>query len=125
MLCTNCIYVDEGELKISTNKLYTKKVGTCSLLLFSYKNKNFLAHIDALKNNSDDIINILKKNFIINKLKYTKIYIIKGSWCNNECITIDIIVKALKQLNLKYSFYKENIKWKNTIYIDKNKIEIF
>lgn len=124
MLCTSCIYVDEGELKISNNKLYTGKVGTCSLLLFSYKNNNFLAHIDALKNNSEDIINILKKNFSINKLKYTKIYIIKGSWCNNECITLDIIINALKQLNLKYDFYKENIKWKNSIYIDKNKIEI-
>ena len=61
MLCTNCIYVDEGELKISTNKLYTTKVGTCSLLLFSYKNKNFLAHIDPIKNNSDEIVDGIHK----------------------------------------------------------------
>ena len=125
MLCTSCIYVDEGELKISNNKLYTGKVGTCSLLLFSYKNNNFLAHIDALKNNSEDIINILKKNFSINKLKYTKIYIIKGSWCIKDCITINTIKKALEELKLKYIMYEKKIKWKNNISINNGIIEVY
>lgn len=125
MICSNCIYVDQAELKISDNKLYSSHVGTCSLLLFSYKDKNFLAHIDALQNNSNDIVNIIKKNFNINKLKYTKIYIIKGAWCIKECITINTITKALRELKLKYIMYNRNIKWKNNISINKGVIEIY
>ena len=125
MVCLSCIYVDQAQLKISNNKLYTSQVGTCSLLLFSYKNENFLAHIDALQNNSNDIVNMIKTNFNINKLKYTKIYIIKGSWCIKECITINTIKKALEELKLKYIMYNKDIKWKNNISIDNGIIEIY
>ena len=123
-LCNKCIYVDQSQMYISTNKLYTSHIGTCSILLFSYKNKNFMAHIDAIQNSSQELIKILKKNFNIEELKKISIYIIPGSWCFKNCFTTTIIKNALKKLNLSFIIYNKKIKWSNDIYIDNNIITI-
>ena len=124
-ICNNCKYVDQSHIIISKNKLITSHVGTCSILLFSFNNLNFMAHIDALQNNSFQIISKIEKNFDINKLKQKKVYIIPGAWCNNTtCYTLTIIKNALKKLEIKFIIYKKNIKWNNNIYINKNNIAI-
>ena len=38
-LCNNCIYVDQSNIIVSKQPLYTSHVGTCSVLLFSSKTK--------------------------------------------------------------------------------------
>lgn len=123
-ICNKCIYVDESHIIISKNKLITTNVGTCSILLFSFNNINFMAHIDALRNTSSQIISRIKKNFNIQELKKSKIYIIPGAWCSNNCYTKKIIINALKNLKLDFIIYKKNIKWNNTISINKNNILI-
>ena len=123
-LCSNCIYVDQSNIIVSKQPLYTSHVGTCSVLLFSFNKINFMAHIDALQNNSKQIIKKIKERFDIEKLKGEKIYIIKGSWCNEECITTNIIKNALEKEKLVFLIYKKRVKWNNEIHIKNNKISI-
>lgn len=117
-LCSNCIYVDQSNIIVSKQPLYTSHVGTCSVLLFSFKKLNFMAHIDAIQNNSDEIVKKIKKHFNIEDLKKTKIYIIKGAWCHNKCPTTNIIMKSLKTLNLNFIIYEKKINWNNEIHIN-------
>jgi len=123
-ICNNCIYVDQSKIIVSKNKLITSHVGTCSILLFSFNNLNFMAHIDALQNTSYQIISKIKKKFDINQLKRKKVYIITGAWCNTKCYTTQIIINALKKLKIEFIIHKKNIKWINNIHIDKNNISI-
>tara|TARA_B100001173_G_C15905549_1_gene511851 strand:- start:2 stop:394 length:393 start_codon:yes stop_codon:yes gene_type:complete len=123
-LCNDCIYVDQSNIVVSDKPLYTSHVGTCSVLLFSFNKINFMAHIDALQNNSKQIIKKIKERFDIEKLKGEKIYIIKGSWCNEECITTNIIKNALEKEKLVFLIYKKRVKWNNEIHIKNNKISI-
>ena len=123
-ICNKCKYVDQSEIIISKNKLITSHIGTCSILLFSFNNLNFMAHIDALQNSSIQIIKKINKNFDVNKLRKIKVYIIPGSWCNNNCYTTKLIINTLKKLKIEFIIHKKNINWKNTISIDKNNITI-
>ena len=63
------------------------------------------------------IIKKIKERFDIEKLKEEKIYIIKGSWCNERCITTNIIINALEKLKLGFLIYKKRVKWNNEIHI--------
>ena len=123
-LCDDCIYVDQSSIVVSDKPLYTSHVGTCSVLLFSYNKLNFMAHIDALQNSSKQIIKKIKERFEIEKLKEVEINIIKGIWCNEECITTNIIKNALEEENLVYLIYKKRVGWENEIHIKNNKIKI-
>ena len=123
-LCDDCIYVDQSSIVVSDKPLYTSHVGTCSVLLFSYNKLNFMAHIDALQNNSKQIIKKIKERFEIEKLKEVEINIIKGIWCNEECITTNIIKNSLEKLNLVFLIYKKRVGWENEIHIKNNKIKI-
>ena len=91
-------------------------------------NKNFLGHIDAQSNTAEDIIEKIKQNYNLDELKKKKdIYIIPGSWCNeNKCDTFNTIKKSLKILGLEYKLYSKKINWENnnSIYIDKNGVSI-
>ena len=122
-LCNNCLYVDQSKIMTSKQTLYTSHVGSCSVLLFSYNKLNFMAHIDALQNNSEEIIKKIKKHYNLNELKKESIYIFKGPWCYDKCVTSDIIINALNKLNLTYIVYENKIKWNNEIHIN-NKINI-
>ena len=122
-LIINNNYVDQSEIKISKNKLITSHVGTCSLLLFTLNNINFLAHIDAIYNKKKQIIKKIKDNFIIKDLKNIDIFVIPGEWCKTNCITINIIKDTLKELKLNYKIIN-NIKWKNSISINNGNINI-
>ena len=120
-LC-NCIYVDQSQIIVSSKELYTSHVGTCSILLFSHNNINFMAHIDGLQNNSDEIINKITKYFNINKINNVTIY--KGNWCYNDCLSTNIIINSLNKLNINYILYEKKIKWNNYIYINNKRILI-
>ena len=121
-LC-DCLYVDQSKIIISSKKLYTTNIGTCSILLFSYNNLNFMAHIDALQNNSDEILNKIQIYFDYSKINNVSIY--KGPWCYNyNCISTNMIIKCLKKLNISYTLHEKKIKWNNTIYINNNIITI-
>ena len=120
-LC-DCLYVDQSKIIVSNKKLYTSHVGTCSILLFSYNNLNFMAHIDALQNNSNQIIKKIITNFDYSKLNNVIIY--KGPWCYNNCMSTNIIIKSLKNLNISYILHEKKIKWSNDIYINNNIITI-
>ena len=125
-ICNQCKYVDQSFIIVSKNILYTSHLGTCSVLLFSYNNLNFMAHIDALQNNHSQIIDKIKKHFDVNKLKSdVTAYIIKGAWCFDKCSTINIITKSLNALNIKFNISEKKINWSNEIYIDNNKIKIY
>ena len=124
-ICNQCEYVDQSFIIVSKNALYTSHVGTCSVLLFSYNNLNFMAHIDALQNNSIQIIEKIKKHFNTTKLKNDiTVYIIKGPWRLDNCYTTNIITKSLNTLNIKFNIIEKKIKWTNEIYINNNKITI-
>ena len=123
-LCDDCIYVDQSSIVVSDKPLYTSHVGTCSVLLFSYNKLNFMANIDALQNSYKQIIKKIKERFEIEKLKEVEINIIKGIWCNEECITTNIIKNALEEENLVYLIYKKRVGWENEIHIKNNKIKI-
>lgn len=120
-LC-DCLYVEQSKIIISNKKLYTSHIGTCSVLLFSYNNINFMAHIDALQNNSIEIINIIKKKFNYKKLINVKIY--KGLWCYNNCLSTNIIISALNKLNISYTLYEKKVNYNNYIFINNNNITI-
>ena len=123
-ICNSCNYVDQSKIIISKNKLVTSQVGTCSILLFSFNKINFMAHIDALQNTTNELIKKIEKNFDINKLSKIKVYIIPGAWCNTKCYTTKLIINALKKLKIEFIIYKKKIKWNNTIYINNNNITI-
>tara|TARA_Y100000766_G_C18734830_1_gene520634 strand:+ start:466 stop:849 length:384 start_codon:yes stop_codon:yes gene_type:complete len=116
-ICNNCKYVDQAQMKISSNELYTSHVGTCSVLIFYHNNKNFLAHIDAMQNNGINLKKFINSNFT--NLTSIKATIIKGSWCNDNCHSTTTIKTVLKELNIKYELYEKKIKWSNSIYINK------
>ena len=120
-LC-DCLYVDQSKLVISTKKLYTSHVGTCSILFFSYNKLNFMAHIDALQNNSSEIINKILMYFDYSKINNVLIY--KGPWCYNNCMSTNIIIKSLRKLNISYILHEKKIKWTNNIYINNNIVTI-
>lgn len=122
-VCKKCNYVDQAEIKISNQKLYTSHIGTCSVLAFSHNNKNFLAHIDAIQNNETHIINKIKNNYNINELHNINIYIYKGPWCYSNCLSTNIIINSLNKLKLNYILNEKKIKWNQYFYI-KNKINI-
>ena len=123
-LCNDCIYVDQSKIIVSDKPLYTSHVGTCSVLLFSHNNLNFMAHIDALQNNSKQIIKKILERYEIEELKEVEINIIKGIWCNERCITTNIIKEALEELNLVYLIYKKRVNWNKEIHIKNKKISI-
>lgn len=125
----NCIYVDQGETKVSTDALYTNHVGSCSVLLFHFDNKNFMAHIDGLQSHKS-IEEILNQHFSKQKLqeKDFKIYLIVGPWCNNNnniCNSIKIANKVISNLGLQQKFVVLNkeqskINWESEVWIDEN-----
>ena len=120
-LC-NCLYVDQSKIIVSKKKLYTSHVGTCSVLFFSYNNLNFMAHIDALQNNTKQIKNKILEHFNHSKLNNVSIY--KGPWCYNNCMSTNTIIKSLKQLNISFILYEKKIKWTSNIYINNNIVTI-
>lgn len=122
-LVINNNYVDQSEIKISQNKLITSHAGTCSLILFSLQDINFLAHIDAMYNNQKQIIKKINENFSIKDLKDIDIFVVPGEWCKTNCITLNIIKNSLKELDLNYKIIN-NIEWKKSISINKGSINI-
>ena len=100
---SNC--VETGEVKVSTKKLFTGFVYTCSVVTFRFtkdsQNYNFLAHVDALGEHMFDRLYDGMKDVPINDVIEFNIYygpLCKGS-CQNECrcksmnIIRDVFVK--------------------------------
>ena len=81
-----------------------------------------MAHIDALQNNSSEIINKILMYFDYSKINNVLIY--KGPWCYNNCMSTNIIIKSLRKLNISYILHEKKIKWTNNIYINNNIVTI-
>ena len=82
----SCKYVETGEILISNERLYTSKVGTCSILMFRLLDKNIMAHIDAGVTKTEYLVKEIKNNFDNIDLKLIKkIYLIIGPWCEDNC----------------------------------------
>ena len=64
------------------------------------------------------------ERYEIEELKEVEINIIKGIWCNERCITTNIIKEALEELNLVYLIYKKRVNWNKEIHIKNKKISI-
>jgi hypothetical protein len=130
----SCKYVETGDISISNERLYTSKVGTCSILMFKLLNLNVMAHIDAGVTKKEYLIENIKSSFTNDELKsIKKIYLVIGPWCtdycyesNNskcECNSIQIAKNTLTELGLlnKLHILKENevnIAWETDIWFD-------
>ena len=81
-----CKYVETGDILISNERLYTSKVGTCSILMFKLLDLNVMAHIDAGETKKEYLIEKIKNTFSDFELKnIKKIYLIIGPWCDKYC----------------------------------------
>lgn len=120
-MCSNCELVNQSQIKISPNALYTNYVGSCSVLVIYHNNLNLLGHIDGMQNNSDQLTKFLKTN--LNNINNLNAIILTGPWCGKKCNSINIITDSLKTLNINYSIIKDKIEFNDTIYFDK-KIKI-
>ena len=102
----NSICVNTGEVKISEKTLVTGFVITCSVIGFSYNNKNFLAHIDAMKPGmKNEVINEINK---LNPTFIDKINIWKGSKCNYECPSFAIAKEITNNLKGNIIIHQAN-----------------
>lgn len=102
----NSICVNTGEVKISEKILMTGFVKTCSVIGFSYKNNNFLAHIDAMKPNmKNQVINEINK---LNPKYINKIHIWKGSNCNSNCPSFAIAKQITNKLKGNVIIHQAN-----------------
>ena len=81
-----------------------------------------MAHIDALQNDTTQIKNKIIEHF--DPTRINNVFIYKGPWCYNNCMSTNIITKSLKQLNISYTLYEKKFKWNNNIYIFNNNITI-
>jgi hypothetical protein len=129
-----CKYVETGDILISNERLYTSKVGTCSILMFKLLDLNVMAHIDAGETKKEYLIEKIKNTFSDFELKnIKKIYLIIGPWCdkycyenNNtkcECHSIQIAKNTLVELDLIDKLYileedEANMTWETDIWFD-------
>ena len=130
-LCKNddgdCIYVDQGETKVSSFALYTSHVGSCSVLLFHHtkNHKNFMAHIDGFQTHSS-IQQTISQHFSKRELQERfKIYLIMGPWCIKNCDSVKIAKRVISNLDLQQKFVvldqnQSKIDWTSNIWIDKD-----
>lgn len=103
---TDSVCVNTGEVKVSKKTLVTSFVKTCSVLAFTYKKINFLAHIDALTPDMESKINMKLKE--LNPKFINEINIWKGSACNISCPSYEIAKKIGNSLNGKIKYYRAN-----------------
>lgn len=132
----DCIYVDQGETKVSSAALYTSHVGSCSVLLFHHtkNHRNFMAHIDGLQSHIS-IQKTISQHFSKRELQERfKIYLIVGPWCNNSvkncCDSVKIAKRVISNLDLQQKFVvldqnQSKIDWESDIWIDKDGYSIF
>lgn len=116
--CIACNYVDQSELRISTDTLFTSHIGTCSVIMFHLNDFNFMGHIDAMQNNKNQIIHFIKQHFKTDNT-YIEAIIIKGPWCSDKCKSFEITLTSLNDLGINYKIYPYKIDWTKTIYFNK------
>ena len=95
----NVIYVPQGKIKISQTPLYTKGLGTCSVMIFKIDNIFYLTHVDV-DMKSKIICENIKKKFNKKQLsKIRNIYICSGKWNGNKNTRI-IILNVINKLRM-------------------------
>lgn len=129
----SCKYVETGEILISEDKLFTSKVGTCSILMFSIGEKNIMAHIDAGITKVEYLLSEIKNIFNDDEIKSIKeVFLILGPWCEDicyndnlkcKCESIRIAKETLKNLNLlkKLKILEKNeasMKWETEVWFN-------
>ena len=115
----NYICVDSGNVIVNKKKLLTSGVKTCSVLGFSYKNINFMAHIDEVKPNMEKKILNQMDNFDLKKIDTFHIWY--GSLCNIQCKSSELLKKIIKKKQIPYEKIKIH---GNVNYSDRLKIPI-
>ena len=98
------ICVNTGEVKISTKPLTTSFVNTCTAIGFKFRNNNFLAHIDVMNPNMENITSEALSKVDISEVKLVNVW--KGSKCKNECPSYILALKFLKQFNKEIIHHK-------------------
>ena len=120
----NVIYVPQGKIKISKKPLFTKGLGTCSVMIFQIDNIYYLTHVDV-DMNSEILYKNIKKKF--NKKQLTKIkkniYICSGKWNGNKNTRI-IILKVINKLRMINKIIELKINHEDSIGINKKGIWI-
>ena len=99
----NSVCVNTGEVIISSNNLTTSFVNTCTVIAFKYENIKFMAHLDDLKPNMENLVN--EKLLLVDLSKIKKIYIWIGSKCFNNCPSLILAKKISKKIGIKKTVY--------------------
>ena len=102
----NSVCVNTGEVIISSNDLTTSFVNTCTVIAFKYDNIKFMAHLDDINPNMENLVN--SKLSIIDFSKVNKIYIWKGSKCFNNCPSFTLAKKIAKKIGSKETIFLQS-----------------
>ena len=94
----NYICVNSGEIIISNKKLMTSGVKTCSVLGFSFNNKNFMTHIDEMIPNMENRLLLQLSKINISHVKTFHIWY--GSLCINNCNSSKLLHKIIKKIKI-------------------------
>ena len=100
------ICVNTGEAIVSSKNLSTSFVNTCTVIAFKYDNIKFMAHIDAINPNMENIIEDKLKN--LNLSKISKIYVWKGSKCFLNCPSFNLANKIINKIGCKNIVYLQS-----------------
>ena len=95
----NINYVEQGKFKINKKPLFTKGLGTCSVMMFKVDKFYYLIHVD-IDMNDEIILRNKKKKFDKKQLsKINNIYISSGKWEGYKNTRI-IILKVINKLRM-------------------------
>jgi hypothetical protein len=113
----NSTCVETGEIRVSTTKLFTSFVYSCSVLTFQYINEsdnniyNFMAHVDAFGEQMEKRLLDKMRKLPLNTVPQYNIYygpLCKGSCkAHCRCKSMNIIKNVFAELGLKNIKIKE------------------
>lgn len=97
------VCVNTGEVVVSSKNLATSFVNTCSVIAFKYENIKFMAHIDAINPDMENLVNTQLQN--IDYSKINQIFIWKGSNCFSNCPSFNLAKKIATSIGNKEIIY--------------------
>lgn len=103
---SDSVCVNTGEAIVSSKNLSTNFVNTCTVIAFKYDNIKFMAHLDAINPNMENIVKNELKNLNFNKIN--TIYVWKGSKCFSNCPSFNLANKIVKKIGAKNIIYLQN-----------------
>ena len=103
---SDSICVNTGEAIISERDLTTSFVNTCTVIAFKYDNVKFMAHLDAINPNMENIVNLKLSLIDFDKIK--QIYIWKGNKCFSNCPSFNLAKKIADRIGSKEIIYLQS-----------------